>query len=260
MKKKNVDLVCDIAELISVFDAEKKGKDILQSVVSTVAWHMRAAVCSIYIYDEENKELTLRATQGLSPDAVGKVKLKLGEGITGRAVGELRPICVGQASKSTWYHYFPGIEEEKYEAFLAVPILRGLRRIGALVVQDGVANYFTPNDIKALRAIAAQLATMLENVQLLSEARAEAKSTQEAPAAKQVTKESVIRGRSASSGCSWASARMKAASCPTRPPRRTRSAISRRPSKRRLGKSTSCSGKPARSSPMWRSLFSARIC
>ncbi|MCF7863870.1 MAG: phosphoenolpyruvate--protein phosphotransferase [Kiritimatiellales bacterium] len=200
MKKRNVDLVCDIAELISVFDSEKKGKDILQSVVSTVAWHMRAAVCSIYIYDEESRELTLRATQGLNPDAVGRVKLRLGEGITGRAVRELRPICVGQASKNSAYRYFPGIEEEKYEAFLAVPILRGLRRIGALVVQDGVPNYFEANDIKALRAIAAQLATMIENVQLLSEAREETRALEEIPAAKKVEGESIIRGRSASPG------------------------------------------------------------
>lgn len=201
MKKKNVDLVCDIAELISVFDAEGKGRDILKSVVSTVAWHMSAAVCSIYTYDEESQELTLRATQGLSQEAVGKVKLKLGEGITGRAVRELRPICVGQASRSDWYRYFPGIEEEKYEAFLAVPILRGLRRIGALVVQDGVPNYFVANDIKALRAIAAQLATVIENVQLLSEARGRTEPQEEAPAPpRRAERGSLIRGYSASSG------------------------------------------------------------
>lgn len=201
MKKRNVDLVCDIAELISVFDAGKTGKDILQSVVSTVAWHMRAAVCSIYIYDEESEELTLRATQGLNPEAVGKVKLKLGEGITGCAVLELRPICIGQASKSSSYHYFPGIEEEKYEAFLAVPILRGLRRIGALVVQDGVANYFGANDTTALRAIAAQLASVIENVQLLSGAWDEAETAGTAPLVKKVvSRESIVRGRSASTG------------------------------------------------------------
>lgn len=201
MKKGNVDLICDVAELISVFDAEKKDKDILQSVVSTVAWHMRAAVCSIYLYDEESQKLSLWATHGLRPEAVGQVKLKLGEGITGRAVHELRPICVGRASKSSWYRHFPGIEEEKYEAFLAVPILRGLRRIGALVVQDGVPNYFEENDIKALRAIVAQLATVVENVQLLSDAREEeVKGPEESPVAKKVSRQSIIRGRSASSG------------------------------------------------------------
>ncbi len=200
MKKRNVDLICDVIDLISVFDAKKTNKDILQSVVSTVAWHMRAAVCSIYIYDEKSRYLTLHATQGLHPTAVGRVKLAQGEGLTGKAVQELRPICEGRATTSPLYRHFPGIEEEQYEAFLAVPILRGLRRIGALVVQDGVVDYFNQNDIKALRAIAAQLATVIENVQLLSEAHGKAGIPVGVPVAKKVPREQIIRGRSASSG------------------------------------------------------------
>ncbi|HEY5653667.1 MAG TPA: phosphoenolpyruvate--protein phosphotransferase [Pontiella sp.] len=198
MKKKNVDLVCDIAELISL--SENNGhdrKELLQSVVSSVARHMQTDVCSIYIFDEKSRELTLRATQGLDFSAVGTVKLNLDEGITGRAVRELRPICVGMASQSASYKFFPGIHEEQFEAFLAVPILRGLRRIGALVVQDKEPNYFTPNDIKALRAISAQLATMIENVQLLSGAREVEKPTS---APKKATAEGFFRGRSASPG------------------------------------------------------------
>jgi phosphotransferase system enzyme I (PtsP) len=199
MKKRNVDLVCDIAELISLAEGGRDRKELLQKVVTSVAMHMHADVCSIYIYDEDEKVLTLRATQGLDRVAIGQVKLRLDEGITGRAVRELRPICVGRASDNSAYKFFPGIHEEDYEAFLAVPILRGLRRIGALVVQAREANYFTPNDVKALRAIAAQLATMIENVQLLSDARAEAvRLTQPAP--KKVIADSLIRGRSASTG------------------------------------------------------------
>ncbi len=197
MKNGSVDLVCDVAELISVFDAEKKDRNILQRVVATVAWHMRAAVCSIYVYDEEQRVLTLRVTHGLRPDAVGKVKLALGEGITGQAVQDLRPICVGEASKSSWYRHFPGIEEEKYEAFLAVPILRGMRRIGALVVQDGVPDYFKANDIKALRSIATQLAAVIENAQLLGEAHEEVGS---GTVRKPIAKKSILHGRSASPG------------------------------------------------------------
>jgi len=199
MKKRNVDLVCDIAELMSLAEEGQNRKDLLQGVVSSVGKHMQADVCSIYIYDEELKELTLRATQGLDESAIGNVKLKLGEGITGRAVRELRPICVGTASKSSSYKFFPGIHEEEYEAFLAVPILRGLRRIGALVVQAREVNSFTPNDVKALRAIAAQLATMIENVQLLSEVR-ERVSVPEAPVVKKLAHDGIIRGRSASTG------------------------------------------------------------
>ncbi|VGO21088.1 phosphoenolpyruvate--protein phosphotransferase [Pontiella sulfatireligans] len=199
MKKRNVDLVCDIAELISLAEEGGNRKELMQSVVTSVAKHMMADVCSVYIYDEEEKKLILRATQGLDRSAIGQVKLKLGEGITGRAIRELRPICVGTASKSSSYKFFPGIHEEEYEAFLAVPILRGLRRIGVLVVQAKETNYFTPNDVKALRAIAAQLATMIENVQLLSEARLEA-SAPAVASVKKPTTESIIRGRSASTG------------------------------------------------------------
>ncbi len=198
MRKRNVDLVCDIAELISLTESGGDRKELLKNVVTAVAKHMQADVCSIYIYDEEGRELTLRATQGLSDAAVGSVKLKLGEGITGRAVRELRPICVGTASKNPSYKFFPGIHEEEYEAFLAVPILRGLRRIGALVVQAKEMNCFTANDTKALRAIAAQLATMIENVQLLTEAREQAARAAVATAPK--AKIHILRGRSASPG------------------------------------------------------------
>ena len=199
MKKRNVDLVCDIAELMSLAEEGQDRKELLQGVVTSVARHMQGDVCSIYIYDEEHRELTLRATQGLDERAIGTVKLKLGEGITGRAVRELRPICVGTASKSSSYKFFPGIHEEEYEAFLAVPILRGLRRIGALVVQAREVNSFNPNDVKALRAIAAQLATMIENVQLLREVRDRAQEPAP-PLERKTAMSGLIRGRSASTG------------------------------------------------------------
>lgn len=199
MKKRNVDLVCDIAELMSLAEEGQDRRELLQNVVTTVAGHMQADVCSIYIYDDDSRELTLRATQGLDHSAIGTVKLELGEGITGRAVRELRPICVGSASNNAAYKFFPGINEEQYEAFLAVPILRGLRRIGALVVQAREINYFTPNDVKALRAIAAQLATMIENVRLLSEARERSTGKEGREPAKAVRGD-ILRGRSASTG------------------------------------------------------------
>ncbi len=193
--------MCDITELISQSETEGNRKELLQSVVVSVAKHMHADVCSIYIYDEENEELTLRATQGLSAEAIGAVKLKLGEGITGQAMQELRAISAGQASQSTSYKYFPGINEEQYNAFLAVPILRGLRRIGALVVQAREENCFSSNDTKALRAIAAQLATTIENVQLLSNALGESGASIEKDAiAQKVAQQRILRGRSASVG------------------------------------------------------------
>ncbi len=165
--KDNVDLICDIAELAGLFERSSRLVDFLDTATSIIAWHMKAAVCSIYLYDETTDELVLRATQGLDPSAVGQVRLQVGEGITGLALKELRPICEGRGSKNISFKHIPGIQEEQYEAFLAVPILRGLARIGVLVAQDPEPNYFDKNDVKALRAIAGQLATTIENANLL---------------------------------------------------------------------------------------------
>ena len=82
-QKDNVALMCDIGELVGLFDFETGLDAFLAKAVSTVAWHMRAAVCSIYLYQPETQDLVLRANQGLNPDLVGRLRLKIGEGVTG---------------------------------------------------------------------------------------------------------------------------------------------------------------------------------
>ena len=166
-EKDNVDLICDIAELAGLFARSSSLSDFLDTATSIIAWHMKAAVCSIYLFEDETQDLVLRATQGLDRAAIGQVRLQLGEGITGLAMKELRPICEGRGSTNPNFKPIPGILEEHYEAFLAVPILRGLTRIGVLVTQDPQPDYFDENDVKALRAIAGQLATTIENANLL---------------------------------------------------------------------------------------------
>jgi len=165
MRKDNVDLICSVGELAGLFEKSTSLENFLQTVVRIVAYHMRAAVCSVYLFDEETQELVLTANQGL--DIKKAIRLKLGEGLTGTALKELRPIREGDAARNPRYKFIPGISEEKYRAFLAVPILRGIARVGVLVVQDPVENYFDENDTKALLAIAAQLATTIENAKLL---------------------------------------------------------------------------------------------
>jgi phosphotransferase system enzyme I (PtsP) len=187
-------MICDIAELSSLFEKSSSLDDFLQAAVSVVAYHMQSAVCSIYIYDEKTRMLTLRATQGLSPDAVGKVTLQLGQGLSGLALKELRAIREGRGELSPKFHPVEGIDEEKYQAFLAVPIRRGLTRVGVLTVQDGQPDYFDEKDEQTLKAIAAQLATVIENATLLQALHRRENVTE----AKNTPK--LIRGRPASGG------------------------------------------------------------
>ena len=166
-KRDNIDLIVSASELTSVFDRKSSLSNLLQDIVEMVADHMNADVCSIYLFDELNSELVLKATVGLSPLSIDRVKLKPGEGITGLSLKELRPIREARAAGNPSYKYFENIDEDQYEAFLAVPIKKGLNRIGVITLQHKKADYFTKRDTAALKAIASQLAVSIANSQLL---------------------------------------------------------------------------------------------
>ncbi|TVR58990.1 MAG: phosphoenolpyruvate--protein phosphotransferase [Spirochaetaceae bacterium] len=169
VRKNTVDLIWSIGELSSLFEHSTNVGGFLQDVVDRIARHMESDVCSIYLFDEKDDQLVLRATRGLKPDSVGKVRLSLGEGITGSALKELRPIREAHAEKNPHFKSIPGIDEEKYRSFLAVPIKRGLSRIGVMVLQHRRADYFTIEDTRAIQAIASHLAATLENAEILME-------------------------------------------------------------------------------------------
>ncbi len=166
-KRDHTELICDIGELSGLFVDTANLETFLQKIVGMISEHMQSDVCSIYLFYEDAQELVLRASKGLKPDSIGRVKLKLGEGLTGLALKELRPICEKNASRNPNFKFFPNIGEEGYESFLAVPILRGHTRIGALVIQNAKKNYFSDDDVKTLRAISSQLANTIETAKLL---------------------------------------------------------------------------------------------
>ena len=161
VKRDYTKMICDIGELSGLFEDSSSLEAFLQKIVEMIAGHMHSEVCSIYLFDEQEQKLVLKANKGFSPSAVGNIKLNLGEGLTGIALKEMRPICERKASKSPGYRYFADIGEESYESFLAVPILHGLVRIGVIVIQNAQMNYFDDEDIKVLKAITAQMANHL---------------------------------------------------------------------------------------------------
>jgi phosphotransferase system enzyme I (PtsP) len=203
MQRDHTQFICDISELSGLFEDARSLEAFLRKIVEMTAQHMHADVCSIYIYYEENQELVLKATKGLNPDSIGKVRLKLGEGLTGLALKELRPICERNASQSPNFRHFPGIGEEQYESFLAVPILRGRTRIGVMVLQNSKKNYFSDQDIKAFRAVTSQLANTIETAKLLMSFDRQGKK--EKPAARE-EKIKLIKGKVGSEGFAFATA------------------------------------------------------
>jgi phosphotransferase system enzyme I (PtsP) len=91
-------------------------------------------IASAYVL-EASEELVLRGNWGYQREVIGEVRLKVGQGITGTCVETMLPVTVDDARVSEQFEYFPQLAEERFPAFLAVPLLSGGRPRGALVLQ-----------------------------------------------------------------------------------------------------------------------------
>ncbi len=193
-----IKLLCDIGELNHLFRDSASVESILHEIVELVSEHIRAEVCTIWLYDEDSDELVVRATKGLSEESIGHVKMRLGEGLAGRVLKELRPIVVSQASKHPDYKLFIGTGEEQFDNFLAVPISRGINRIGVLVLRRKKRKRFAEEDILACKAVASQLANVIENAKFVMAMHAPAEKKHETTAISDEL--SFVRGNVASEG------------------------------------------------------------
>jgi len=201
-KRDHTKLICDVGEISGLFHDAASMDEFLQKITDMVTRHMDCEVCSIYLYYLDQQELVLKATKGLNPESINKVKMKIGEGLTGQALKERRAICEGQAKNNPNFRFFPGIGEEKYESFLAVPIVRGTIEIGVMVIQSVKKDYFTDEDIQVFRAITSQLAATIETARLLITLNDKKEKTAIA-----VLKDlKLVQGRSGSEGIACATA------------------------------------------------------
>lgn len=166
MSKDHIRLLADLAELCEYYLQSGSLTEFLDRVVVLVAKHLKADVCSIYLYEEARETLTLTASHGLKLDRERPITLKLGEGIAGRVMQVKKAITEKEGPLNPHFKAVPGIEEEKFEAYLVVPILMGENRMGVVMLQRGKKKYFVERDLLALRALTSQLAYLIENARL----------------------------------------------------------------------------------------------
>jgi phosphotransferase system enzyme I (PtsP) len=142
-------------------------RETLDRVAATIAAGMEVEVCSIYLFDAQRERLVLRATVGLERESVGRVSMKVNEGLVGLALESSEPVVVADAMSHPRYKYFPETAEERYHTFVAVPIEESRQKpIGVLTVQTLRRRKFSRAEVRLLRTVAAQLAQILSHFQL----------------------------------------------------------------------------------------------
>ncbi|HZP45421.1 MAG TPA: phosphoenolpyruvate--protein phosphotransferase [Candidatus Binataceae bacterium] len=139
----------------------------LDRVVTTIAARMEVEVCSIYLFDPQRERLVLRATVGLNRESVGRVSIRVNEGLVGLVIERGEPVVVEDAMSHPRYKYFPETGEERYHTLLAVPIAETRQKpLGVLTVQTLRRRKFGTVAIRLLRTAAAQLAAIMSQFQL----------------------------------------------------------------------------------------------
>ena len=141
-------------------------QEALEAIVRVVAERMATEVCSLYIYDPRARELTLWATEGLNRSSIGKVRMSLDEGLTGLVLERLEPVMVVDALAHPRYKYFPETNEERYHSFLGVPVIERKKPLGVLVVQTLRRRRFGGDELRLMKAIAAQVAGIVVQLRL----------------------------------------------------------------------------------------------
>ncbi len=121
---------------------------------------MVAEVCTIYAM-RPGDLLELTATHGLNQDAVGRTRLRIGEGIVGIAAATAQVQNLPDAQNHPAFAYRPETGEDPFASLLAVPLRRAGRTLGVLTVQNRLPRRYHDDEVEVLETVAMLLAELL---------------------------------------------------------------------------------------------------
>ena len=132
----------------------------LQGVVSLVVEFIKCDSCFIYLL--QGQELVLWASNNPKPDTIGKVRLGLGEGLTGWVARERRLLSISRESYlDTRFKLFTHLPEDTYEAFLSAPVIVRNQVAGVINVQHREPHFHTGGEMELLTTVGEQIGCMV---------------------------------------------------------------------------------------------------
>jgi len=166
-KIREVEVLHKISDSISsTLDLET----VLSHIVEVVTDVTKADACLLYLLSDSREELILRASKNPHPKLIGRITIGLGEGITGWVARErTRVVISGNASDDPRFKFFHNLPEDRYQAFLSVPIIAKKEVIGVINVQHKRVRRYRADELALLTTIANQVGGAIENARLYDE-------------------------------------------------------------------------------------------
>lgn len=145
----------------------------LNDVADITARVMDADVCFIYLYDKKRDDLVLSATNEKYPEAVGALRIPLGEGLEGWVARRLEPLMLRDIQADTRYRELPGIPLADYPSAYCLPlyVYSNGALMGVMEILYAKARNFSDEEINFFTTLAGLLSNTIQNERLQSELR-----------------------------------------------------------------------------------------
>src|SRR5712672_1353053 len=158
----NIDLLHEIGVRLATAD---EFHDVLTRVVEFASALVKCDSCLIYVL--EGEELVLRASKNPHPDVVDRLKLRVGQGITGWVAEHQEAVAVPEkASQDPRFQFFHELPEDSYEAFLSVPLMCRGRVVGVINLQHRMPHVYKPRQIRLISTIGFLVGAEIEMARL----------------------------------------------------------------------------------------------
>jgi uroporphyrinogen-III synthase len=160
-----VDILHEIGSRMAAADSFH---NVLARVVDFALALVKCDSCFIYVL--EGNELILRASKNPHAEIVDRLKLRLGQGITGWVAEHREPVAVSQnASQDPRFQFFNELPEDRYEAFLSVPVVSRGRLVGVINLQHRQPHVYNKRQIQLISTIGFLVGAEIEMARLESE-------------------------------------------------------------------------------------------
>jgi uroporphyrinogen-III synthase len=161
----DVDFLHQVASRIAASDPLH---EVLAQVVEFVTAVVKCDSCLVYALEDD--ELVLRASLNPHPEVVDRLKLRVGQGITGWVAEHLRPVAVARnAFRDPRFRFFNELPEDRYEAFLSVPVLSRGRLVGVINLQHRAPHEHSEREIRLISTIGFLVGAEIEMARLESQ-------------------------------------------------------------------------------------------
>ncbi|MGB9629493.1 MAG: ANTAR domain-containing protein [Thermodesulfobacteriota bacterium] len=162
--KKQIQALLEISKAIS---SDQYLDDILKLIVTLTANVMDSKICSLWILDEKEKVLKIRATQAISEEYLKERSLKLGEGVVGYVAQHNKPLSILDVLKEPRYKEKELAKKEGLVSMLSVPMVVNDKVIGVINVYTSYPHEFTETEKAVLTLVANQAAICIQNTELM---------------------------------------------------------------------------------------------